>query len=245
MAQRNSAVGAPHRLLCSLVYLLFLSLGISSCGGGGSGGQQPPPPTPDFSLAASPNSVSVVAGATAMTSLAATGLNGFTSQISVQLSGLPAGVTASPTTITLTPGTPLTITLAATSNAQPTTTAATAVFTGTSGSLVHTARLSVAVTSNGGGGGGGNLSTRTKYVRDDAVTEYYLSLNAHWVVYNTSTSRFFVTDPFSNQIFVFDSATESKIGTIAVPGAFGIDQSRTRTRFGWARWLVMCTRSIR
>jgi len=232
MAQRNSTLGVADRLLCPVLFLLFLSLGISSCGGsggGGGGGQPPPPPsTPDFSLSASPNSVSIVAGSSSTTSLAATALNGFTSQVSVQMSGLPPGVTASPTMITLTPGTPSTITLSAASNAQPTTTAANAVFTGTAGSLAHTADLSVAVKSNGGGGGGGgggNLSSRTKYVRDDAVTEYYLSLNAHWAVYNTSTSHFFVTDPFSNQIFVFDSATESKIGAITVPGAFGIDQT--------------------
>jgi YVTN family beta-propeller protein len=44
-------------------------------------------------------------------------------------------------------------------------------------------------------------------------------------VYNQPTSHFFVTDPFSNSVFVVDSATEKKIATIAVPGAYGIDQT--------------------
>jgi hypothetical protein len=238
MAQRNSILGTANRLLYSLLYLLFLLFGFSSCGGGGGvGGQQPPPPSPDFSLSASPPSISIVAGSSNTTSLSATAINGFTSQISVQLSGLPVGVTASPATITLTPGIPQTLTLSAASNAQPTAMPANAVLTGTSGSLMHTADLSVAVKSNGGGGGGGNLSSRTKYVRDDAVTEYYQWVNTHWAVYNTSTSRFFVTDPYSNQIFIFDSATESKIGSIAVPGAFEIDQTADQSTI-WVGTLI-------
>jgi len=239
MAQRNSTLGVACRLLYSVLYLLFLSVGISSCGGSGNGGgQQPPPPTPDFSLSASPKSVSIVAGNSATTSLSATAINGFTSQVSVQLSGLPAGVTALPSPITLTPGTPLTVTLSAAANAQPTTAAGTAVFTGTSGALAHTADLSVTVTSNGGGGGGGgSLTSRTKYVRDDAVTEYYQWVNSHWAVFNTATSRFFVTDTFSNQVFVFDSATQSKVGAIPVPGAFGIDQTADQSTI-WVGTIV-------
>ncbi|MFZ0584100.1 MAG: IPT/TIG domain-containing protein [Candidatus Acidiferrales bacterium] len=217
-----------RRRLCSLLALLFLSVGIASCGGGSGsgGGQQPPPPLPDFSLSASPGSVSIATGSSATTSLNAKAINGFASEVSVQVSGLPAGVTASPTPITLTPGTPLTVTLSASSNAQPTATAANVVFTGTAGALVHTADVSVTVTSNsGGGGGGGTLTSRTKYVRDDAVIEYYQWVNTHWAVFNTATSRFFVTDPYSNQIFVFDSTTQSKIGAIPVPGAFGMDET--------------------
>lgn len=67
--------------------------------------------------------------------------------------------------------------------------------------------------------------TRTRYVRSDAVTEYGYSLNTHWEIFHSPTSRFFVTDPDSNQVFVFDSNTETKIGAITVPGAYGIDQT--------------------
>jgi WD40 repeat protein len=239
MAQCKGNREVPNRILLVCFLLPWLCFGISSCGGGGGGGSQPPPPppAPDFSLSASPASVSIVAGASATTSLTATGLNGFTSQVSVQVSGLPAGVTFSPATIALTPGAPTTVTLTASASAQPTSSAAKAVFTGSLGSLVHTANLSVSVTSSGGAGGGGNPNSRTKYIRDDAVTEYSLTLNSHWTVYNKSTSRFFVTDPFSNQIFVFDSATESKVGAITVPGAFGIDQTPDQSTI-WVGTLV-------
>ncbi len=69
------------------------------------------------------------------------------------------------------------------------------------------------------------LSTRTRYVRTDAVTEYYQWLNTHWIVYHQSTARFFVTDPFSNQIFVLDASSQKVIAHILVPGAFGIDDT--------------------
>ena len=34
-----------------------------------------------------------------------------------------------------------------------------------------------------------------------------------------------MTDPLGNQIFVGDARTQTKVGTITVPGAFGIDDT--------------------
>jgi hypothetical protein len=64
-----------------------------------------------------------------------------------------------------------------------------------------------------------------RYVRTDAPTPYYLWMNSSWIIYNPPTSRFFVTDPDANRIFVLDSTTEAVVGTIIVPGAFGIDDT--------------------
>ena len=97
-------------------------------------------------------------------------------------------------------------------------------FIGTAGNLTHTASLGLTVIVVKGGGGS-PLSTRTTYVRTDAVTEYGYSLNTHWAVYNSATSRFFVSDPYSNQIFVMDAVSQKKIGAITVPGAWGIDDT--------------------
>jgi WD40 repeat protein len=209
--------------------LFLLSAFISSCGGSGQQGSQPPPPppNPDFQIAAMPETLSLTAGGSATSALTVTPLDGFTAQVTVQVSGLPAGVTVTPANITLSPNTPETITLLAAANAPATTSAASVVITGTSGSLTRTANVSVSVTA--GGKGGGTLSTRTKYVRTDAVTEYYLWVNSHWALYDPPTSHFFVTDPFSNQIFVFDSVSETEIGVIAVPGAYGIDETPDHT----------------
>ncbi len=71
-------------------------------------GTAPPPTQPDFSLAVSPRGpwAPTQAELGNRYSSRPTSLNGFTGTVSVALSGLPAGVTASPTTLSLIPGTP-------------------------------------------------------------------------------------------------------------------------------------------
>jgi len=212
------------RLWCPLI--LAIAANFVSCGGGSSGGGQSssPPVTPDFALSVSPTTLSIQDGQSGTASLSATGSNGFSSAVTVQVSGLPTGVTISPSSISLTPGTPLQITISAAASA-PTTTAS-ITFTGTSGTLTHTAQLamtnSITVTSN-------TPPFRMRYTRTDAVIEYSMWLNAHWIIYNPPTNRFFVTDPFSNRVFVLDAATESMIGTIIVPGAFNVDDTQDHT----------------
>jgi WD40 repeat protein len=219
----SSSPGFRHSLArVAYTYAALLVIGLLLCGCGGGGGSQnppPPPPTPDFQLGFDNPTVSVQAGSSATTALTATAINGFSSPVSIQISGLPAGVVASPPNATLTPGVAQTFMISAAPNASARTT--TVVFTGTSGSLTHTENLQVNVTS----GGVGTLSTRTRYVRTDAVTEYYLGLNDHWVVFNSASSRFFVTDPTYNRVIVLDSATETQVATIPVPGAWGIDDT--------------------
>src|SRR5215472_10730541 len=207
---RQNAVG----LLLSGIFCL------SGCGGGGGGGGGNPPPQPDFTLGLNPTTVSVTAGGAGTTSVTVTALNGFSSQVSVQITGLPNGVIATPASFTLSPGNSQAVTLSAAAGSSAVT--ATVTFTGAASGLQHSAPLSLTIAR---GGGGRFTSTRTKYVRTDAVTEYYLWVNSHWVVYHTPTSRYFVTDPFSNSVFVMDSVNRTKIGTIAVPGAYGIDEA--------------------
>jgi hypothetical protein len=133
------------------------------------------------------------------------------------VSGLPTGVSASPTSITLTPGTAQQVTFSAAANAAFATAAVS--FTGSVGSRSHSASLSLSVDSTFG------LPGRTRYVRTDATTEYFLWPNQNWIVYSPITSRFFVTDPSTNHVIVMDAASETKIGTISVPGAYGIDDT--------------------
>jgi hypothetical protein len=205
---------------------LLLALIFCGCGGSGStgGGSQPPPPaTPDFELGVTPSSVSLLSGGSATTSLSATPLNGFSSSVAVQLAGLPAGVTVSPSPISLTPGTPVTITFSAATSAASALQSVT--FSGTSGSLSHNTSLGLQVQAP-------NpmiASLRTKYLRTDAVTEYPFWVNTHWVIYDSPTSRFFFTDPFGTQVFAIDSVTQTEVGSIAVPGAYGIDESPDHT----------------
>jgi hypothetical protein len=107
----------------------------------------PPSQQPDYSLAISPQSLNLtIGGAGQPVQLTTTALNGFSGTASVALSGLPAGVTASPATVSLTPGTPQSITLTAGNNAPAG--SASVVFTATSGSLTHSATLTLSVTSS-------------------------------------------------------------------------------------------------
>ena len=198
--------------------------GLIACGGG-EGSGSPPSSASDFSLAVSPTSQIVKAGSSGSVALSATATNGFASQVSVQVSGLPTGVSVSPTSITLTPGTPQQVILSAEGNAAIT--SQTVTFTGVSGSLTHAAKLSLSVA--GGASSAPFAAGRTKYVRTDATTEYYQWVNLHWIVYNPITNYFYVADPDSNHVMVLDAASETEVGEISVPGAYSIDDTSDHT----------------
>jgi hypothetical protein len=103
-----------------------------------------PAPPPDFTLSVTPQSLTITAGATGQqVALSATAQNGFTGAVNVAVSGLPTGVTASPSTLSLAPGTPQNLTLTAAANSAAG--SATVTFTGTSSSLTHTAALALTV----------------------------------------------------------------------------------------------------
>jgi hypothetical protein len=220
----STGVHRPQGLHLARQLRLFSSLlisGLMACGGGGSGYQPPPPPTPDFSLAVSPTNQIVNGGSSVSASLSATAIDGFSSQVSVQVSGLPTGVSVSPTNITLTPGTPQQVNFLAAANAA--TTSQTVTFTGVSGSLTHAAKLSLSV--SGSTSSGPFTAGRTKYVRTDATTEYFQWINSRWIIYNPVTNYFYVTDPNSNHLIVLDAASETEVGAISVPGAYTIDDT--------------------
>ena len=102
------------------------------------------PPPPDFSLTVSPTSLNITAGAAGLpVSVLATALNGFTGTVAVAITGLPAGVTANPAALTLTPGTAQSTTLTAATGTPAS--AETVTFTGTAGSLTHSATLALTV----------------------------------------------------------------------------------------------------
>ncbi|AXC16005.1 hypothetical protein ACPOL_6795 (plasmid) [Acidisarcina polymorpha] len=137
----RSHFGAATALCLSAV-----CLGLLSCSGSSHPTTPPPvtPATPDFSLAATPATVTLTSGATGTAiSVAAAALNGFTGPVAVTASGLPAGVTFTPATVSLTPGAAQTMTLTAASTAGAG--AATITLTGTSGTLSHTAAIALTV----------------------------------------------------------------------------------------------------
>ena len=102
-----------------------------------------PAPAPDFALTVSPASLTLTPGAAgSQVSVNAAALNSFTGTVAVAISGLPAGVTANPATLNLTSGTAQSTTLTAALTAAAT---STVTFTGTSGTLSHSAPLALTV----------------------------------------------------------------------------------------------------
>ncbi len=102
------------------------------------------PAQPDFSLSASPSSVSVVQGNTATSTITVTDVGGFTGSVTLSASGLPSGVTASFGTNPTTSTSVLTFTASSTATLGT----ATVTVTGTSGTLTHTTTISLTVNSS-------------------------------------------------------------------------------------------------
>lgn len=102
----------------------------------------PPASTPDFSLSASPSSVSVAQGNSASSTITVNDLNGFTGSVTLSTSTLPSGVTA----VFGTNPTNSTSSLTFTASSTATTGTSTVTVTGTSGSLTHTTTITLTVT---------------------------------------------------------------------------------------------------
>src|SRR5215471_5405116 len=103
----------------------------------------PATPTPNFTLSASPASLTVTQGTSGSSTITVTPSGGFTGSVTLSTSALPAGVSATfgtnPTTSTSS------VTFTASSTATTGTTSVT--ITGTSGSLTHTTTISLTVSA--------------------------------------------------------------------------------------------------
>jgi len=104
---------------------------------------------PDFSVAVSPGTTSVAPSGTATYTVTVGALNGFTGNVSLTASGLPAGATYSfsPASIPTSGNSTLSIV------AGSTTGSSTLTITGTSGTLTHSANVILNVTTAGSSGG--------------------------------------------------------------------------------------------
>src|SRR5205807_4926846 len=89
---------------------------------------------PDFSLSASPSTLSIVQGSNGPSTITVAPLNGFNGSVSLSASGLPSGVTAAFNPASTTTTSSLTLTASSTATAGT----STVTITGTSGSLTHT-----------------------------------------------------------------------------------------------------------
>jgi hypothetical protein len=104
------------------------------------------PAQPNFSLSASPASLSVTQGASGSSTITVTPSNGFTGSVTLSNSTLPSGVTA---TFGTNPTTSTSV-LTFTASSSATTGTSTITITGTSGALSHTTTISLTVNPTGG-----------------------------------------------------------------------------------------------
>ncbi len=108
-------------------------------------------PSPDFTIAASPGSLTIEQGGSGTSTITITSLNGFSSATTLSASGLPSGVTASFSPNPVTP--PAGGSAGSTLTLSATTSAATGTFTvtvtGASGSLTHSTTISLTVNAAG------------------------------------------------------------------------------------------------
>jgi uncharacterized repeat protein (TIGR03803 family) len=141
-----SALERSGSTIASTALVLLISLAHVACGG--SGGQAiPPPPTTAFFLQAIPEAPLMTPGSSFADSVSAMPLVGSTWQgtIAVSISGLPSGLTTSPSSFSAGPGTygwfPVTITADASlpNGVYPFT------VTGTSGSMSYSMKMAVGV----------------------------------------------------------------------------------------------------
>lgn len=100
-------------------------------------------PSADFSLSASPASLSIVQGTGATSTITVNPINSFGGSVNLSASGLPSGVTASFIPDPATTGSTLTLS----ANASASVGTFTVTITGTSGGLTHTTTVSLTVTA--------------------------------------------------------------------------------------------------
>jgi subtilase family serine protease len=108
--------------------------------------------TPNFSVSASPTSVTVTQGSSGTSAITVTSSGGFNSATTLSASGLPSGVTATFSTNPVTPPAngSATSTLTLTASSSATVGTATVTITGTSGSTSHSATITLTVNASSG-----------------------------------------------------------------------------------------------
>lgn len=173
-------------------------------------------PTTDFSISASPSSVSAVQGGSVTTTVSTSIAGSFNSAISLSASGLPSGATAtfSPTSIAAPGSGSSTLTLT-------TGTAAAGTYnltvTGTGGGKTHTAAVTWTITSGGGGSqillNPGFESGATNWTASTSVINTSTSKPAHsgsWKAWldGYGTTH---TDTLLQQVAIFSSHTSATL----------------------------------
>ncbi len=188
-----------------------------------------PPPVPDFSLSASPGTLTFNQGANGTSTITVNPINGFNGSVSLSASGLPSGVTAAfnPSSTTSTS----VLTLTAATNAATGT--ANVTVTGISGSLTHTTTVSLTVNSTGTNNFAGVfqiqnqasglvLNNQGSLTNGSPITQWTVSAstNLDWTFLATSNGYYQITSSKSGRDAVVQSASTAA-GAGIIQWSFG------------------------
>jgi hypothetical protein len=190
-----------------LVSCFLVMIFLSGCGGGASGSGGGTTTTGSFALSLSPASLNLVGGMNANVAILVTGQDGFSGLVTLTASGLPSGVTASPTSVSVSPGNSGQVTLTAassvaTGNSQIT-------INGTSGSLSAKATLALSLTTAA-----------------TPVARPFTTIGGGLVrgFYDETRKLLFATNPFLNELDVLSGENLAVTARVNIPQPFGIDQ---------------------
>ncbi|MGA3129175.1 MAG: choice-of-anchor D domain-containing protein [Terracidiphilus sp.] len=155
-----------------LAYNREFTSDLGSCTGpGGSCGSSSS--SPSFSLSDSPSSLSIAQGGSGTSTITVASSDGFDSAVSLSVSGLPSGVTASfsPSSVTPSANGSATSTITLTASSSATAGSATLTITGTSGSLTTTTTVALTVGSSSGSGCASAWSSTQVYTAGMTASE--------------------------------------------------------------------------
>ncbi len=212
--------GVPAAVLLSLASVC------ASCGGSSSS-TPPPPPVADFSLSLSSNSISITQGAASpAVTVSVNPVNGFSGAVQVALNALPAGVTSNPASpFSVAAGASTSVVFGASTNAA--TGNFMASVQGTSGTLSHSASLSVAIQS-----AVNPALPRTAYARTDSASAADDPLGEphhRHIAYDPANKRVFIANRSLNRVDVFSTTSQSPNAQISIPGPTSADLSADGT----------------
>lgn len=216
----NSASFVKKAALSLFGAVLLATLWSIGCGSGSSGISNVEPP-PDFSISTTPSSLMLAQGGSETLSVTISPLNGFSAQVNVSVSSLPAGVNASPSSFALSGGSQqVTLTASGTASAG----AYTISVQGSSANVGHTLQVHLNVEAPVTAA---SAPVRARYHRTNSFYDPNSLQFAppHFTVYDAAHRQFFVSNPYLNEIDVFNANKELETAQIAVPFAWGIDLS--------------------
>src|SRR5437763_8574751 len=196
----------------------------AGCGGGPTAEiKSPPPPLPDFSISLSPSSTTISQSSTSSgIAVSVQALNGFSGDVQMTLSGMPAGVTANPQSpFTVPSGGSATVLIGAAASAAIGNSSISVQ--GASGSLIHSTTIALTVQS-----GTATAVPRSTYVRTDAqaaLDDPAGEPHHRHMAYDAANRHLFVANRARNRVDILSTQDGSRVGSVDVPGASSADIS--------------------